>query len=125
MKPRRVVEDVLVPMTIVAPPPATVTQRTCLEHFGITPRDYFRFIAEGAFPITEKGKLRIAEYGAVLRYLTDGAAQRTARPRRTHRRRPELPAQPSAPPANEAEIRAALDRVDFGAARRKGGFRST
>jgi len=78
---RRVIEDVLVPATIVAPLPATVTQRTCLEHFGITPRDYLRFIAEGAFPASVKGKLRVARYADVEGYLTEGAKVKPKRAR--------------------------------------------
>jgi hypothetical protein len=76
MKPRRVLEDVLVPAVIVAPPPATVSQRTCLEHFGISKADYLRLVAKGAFPVRDEGQLRIAKYGDVEAYLTTGARAR-------------------------------------------------
>jgi len=111
MNARRVVEEVLVPMTIVAAPPATVTQRNCLEHFGIAPRDFLRFVAEGAFPVTIKGKLRVASYVDVLRYLTDDAKVRAKRAR-------------SAPiePKKSAPVDP-VDALDSEAALRKLGFR--
>jgi hypothetical protein len=127
MKPRRVLEEVLIPLTIVAAPPMTITQRNCLDMCGLSKEDYLKLVAEGAFPVKEKGKLRIADYNDVKRYLTSGAEERPAKPRRAHRK-----SAPSSPPStkktaptNEAEMRAALDQIDFSAARRKGGFRPT
>jgi hypothetical protein len=80
-KPRRVLEEVLVPMLIVAPLPATITQHNCGESFGITRDEYLRYIGEGAFPVKEIGKLRVARYADVERYLTEKAeAKRRRRP---------------------------------------------
>ncbi len=76
MKPRRVVEDVVVPVQIVAPYPATVTQRTCLEWFGITKADYLRLVGRGAFPVKIEGQLRIARFEDVEDYLTAGTPKR-------------------------------------------------
>jgi hypothetical protein len=73
MKPRRVLEDVLVPAVIVAAPPATVSQRTCLEHFGIGKHDFLRMASRGAFAVKVEGQLRIAKYADVEAYLTGGA----------------------------------------------------
>jgi len=87
---RRVLEEVLVPATIVAPLPATVTQRTCLEHFGIAPADFLRFAADGAFAVTERGKLRVARYADVEAYLTEGARVRAKRVSHA-RKEPEPP----------------------------------
>jgi hypothetical protein len=112
MKPRRVVEEVLVPATIFAAPPATVTQRTCLEHFGIAPSDYLR-LAGVAFPVKAEGKLRVARYADVERYLTEGA---TLRPKRVRA---------AAPPA-EPKKRGPLDAVeamDSSVVLRRLGFR--
>ena len=75
MKARRVVEDVHVPVQIVAAPPATVTQRTCLDLFGLSKNDYLR-LAGTAFPVKMEGKLRVARYADVESYLTTGAAWR-------------------------------------------------
>lgn len=76
MKPRRVIEDVVVPAVIVAPYPATVTQRTCLEWFGIAKADYLRLVAKGAFPVKPEGQLRIARFEDVEAYLTAGTPKR-------------------------------------------------
>lgn len=59
--------------TIAAPLPATVSQHTALEHFGIPPKDYMRMARAGAFPTKRLGRLRIASYGTLLEYLTEGA----------------------------------------------------
>jgi hypothetical protein len=114
MNTRRVVEDVLVPMSIVAPPPATVTQRTCLEHFGIARRDFLKFAAEGAFPVSVKGKLRIARYGDVESFLMNGATTR-ATPRRKHQKK-------DAPSTLEPSD--SIAGFDAAAALRKAGFRT-
>jgi hypothetical protein len=129
VKPRRVLEDVLIPLTIVAAPPMTITQRNCFEMCGLTKEDYLRLVAAGAFPVKEEGKLRVASYADVERYLTSGATERTEKPRRAHRRTDRTPTTaPPSPkktaPKTEAEIKSALDGFDFGAARRKGGFRT-
>lgn len=111
MKARRVVEDVLVPMTIVAPPPATVTQRNCFEHFGISKSDYLRMVADGAFPVRPDGQLRIAAYDDVKAYLTTGAAT-------TRRRARGQKEAPSKPDPNDL-----TPGFDATAALRKAGFR--
>jgi len=77
MKPRRVLEDVLVPAVIVAAPPSTVSQRTCLEHFGIAKADYLRMVSRGAFSVKREGQLRIARFADVEAYLTGGMAKPT------------------------------------------------
>ncbi len=76
MKPRRVLEEVLVPLQIIAAPPATISQRTCLEHFGISRNDFLRMASRGAFPVKIDGQLRIARYTDVEAYLTGGAVAR-------------------------------------------------
>jgi len=77
VKPRRVVEDVLVPAQIVAPQPVTVSQRNCLECFGLSKGDYLRLAGRAAFPVKVVGKLRIARFADVEAYLTSGAASRS------------------------------------------------
>jgi len=105
---RRVVEDILVPAVIVAAPPATVSQRNCLECFGLSRADYLRLVAKGAFPVREEGKLRIAKYADVEAYLTTGS-----------RRRPGPgPAGPSPAPKKRT-----IDDVDVLGTLYKAGFR--
>jgi hypothetical protein len=91
MKPRRVLEDVLVPAVIVAPPPATVSQRTCLEHFGIGKHDFLRMVARGAFVVKVEGQLRIARYADVEAYLTTGAKAAAPAPRKVAGKPPSDP----------------------------------
>ena len=104
MKPRRVLEGVLVPATIVAPYPATVSQRNCLEWFGLTRADYLRLVGRGAFPVKREGKLRIARFVDVEAYLTNGAA--------SHEPPPPKPRDPVA-------------NFDVAGALHKAGFRKT
>lgn len=59
--------------TIAAPVPATVTQHSVFDHFGVPPRDYLRLARAGAFPTKRLGRLRAARYDAMLEYLTEGA----------------------------------------------------
>ena len=59
--------------TVAAPLPATVTQHSVFEHFGVSSRDYMRMARSGAFPTKRLGRLRVASYGALLEYLTEGA----------------------------------------------------
>jgi hypothetical protein len=91
---------------IVAARPATVTQRTCLEHFGLSKRDYLRLVARGAFPVHAEGMLRIARYGDVERYLTESAA-----PRRRQRVDPKKPR--ASDPLAGFDAAAALRRAGF------------
>lgn len=74
MKPRRVLEEALVPVQVVAPYPATVSQRTCLEWFGLTKADYLRLAGRGAFAVHAEGQLRIARFQDVEAYLTGGTS---------------------------------------------------
>jgi hypothetical protein len=62
--------------TIVAPTPATVTQRTVEQHFGIPPRTYRRMVREGAFPTKKVGRLIFAAYDDVRRAVTSEAQER-------------------------------------------------
>jgi len=110
MNARRVLEDVLVPLTIVAPPPATVTQRTCLEHFGISPRDYLRFASESAFPVSDKGKLRVARYADVEHYLTDGARVKA---KRAHAKTPDPKPTTPVDPVEAMDPTVVLRRLGF------------
>ena len=57
-----------------APPPATVNQRTCFDHFGIPPKVYIRWSREGLFPTKLVKQLRFAKYEDVLRCVTEGAS---------------------------------------------------
>jgi len=106
MKPRRVLEDVIVPVpaVIVAPYPATVSQRTCLEHFGISKADFLRMASRGAFPVKAEGQLRIARYVDVEAYLTGGAEPR-AKP--IHRERKP------ADPVKAFDAQAFFDKAGF------------
>lgn len=61
---------------IVAPPPATVTQRTSELHFGIPPRLYREMYRDGLFPAKRLGRLIFAAYEDVKRVVTEGAAAR-------------------------------------------------
>lgn len=82
VKPRRVLEDVAVPVQLVAPYPVTVTQRTCLEWFGLSKADYLRLVGRGAFPVKAEGQLRIARFVDVETfetYVTSGTTRRRAR----------------------------------------------
>ncbi len=70
---------------VVAPEPATVTQRTVEQHFGIPPRLYKRMVREGLFPVKRLGHLILAAYADVKRAVTEGAtsqarADRAGRP---------------------------------------------
>ncbi len=99
------VEIPLSALTVFAPPPSTVTQRNCLACFGISKDDFLR-MAGSDFPITQKGKLRIAKYADVEAALTGGAKVKE-----------KAPASPAA-----VDPMAAVDAVDLGAALRKLGF---
>lgn len=78
MKPRGADDElvtVAIPksaLTVIAPLPATVTQKNCFGCFGISPDDFLR-MAGRDFPILAKGKLRIARYADVEAALTRGA----------------------------------------------------
>lgn len=54
----------------VAPRPATVSQRTCEQHFGLCPRLYLRMAKSGLFPSKVVGRLRIARYEDIEAALT-------------------------------------------------------
>jgi hypothetical protein len=58
---------------LVSPPPATVTQRTVEQHFGITPRAFKKLVREGAFAAKRIGQLIVVAYDDVHRALTEGA----------------------------------------------------
>ena len=62
---------------MVAPPPATVTQRTVEQHFGITPRSYKSMVRDGMFPVKKIGKTIFASYEDVKRVVTEGAVARS------------------------------------------------
>jgi len=113
IKARRVLEEVLVPVQIVAAPPATVTQRTCLELFGLSKNDYLR-LAGAAFPVKAEGKLRIARYADVEGYLTSGATLR----QRAIRALPPRPVPPS-----KVTAPGSLVNFDPAVALLKAGFR--
>jgi hypothetical protein len=81
MKPRRVLEEALVPVQVVAPYPATITQRSCFEWFGISKADFLRLVSRGAFPFKAEGQLRIARFADVEAYLTAGTEKRSPAPR--------------------------------------------
>jgi len=60
-----------------APPPATVTQHSVEQHFGIPVANFKRMAREGLFPTKRVGRLIFAKYGDVLAAVTEGAeAQR-------------------------------------------------
>lgn len=61
---------------LVAPEPATVTQRTVDQHFGIPPTTYKRMVRDGFFPTKRIGRLIVASYDDVKRALTEGAVAR-------------------------------------------------
>lgn len=92
--------------TLVAPPPATVTQRTCLAHFGISKDDFLKMAAAGDFPITRRGQLRIARYADVEAALTKGAEP----VRRRRGSAAPTPAETDSPDPQAAKI---LDRLGF------------
>lgn len=58
-----------------APRPATVTQRSCMEHFGISKRDFLR-MAGRRFPVSKIGHLRIARYSDVEAALMHDATMK-------------------------------------------------
>lgn len=60
----------------IAPPPATVTQKTVERHFGITPRSYKAMVRDGLFPVKKIGKTIFASYDDVKRVVTEGAVAR-------------------------------------------------
>jgi hypothetical protein len=125
MKPRRVIEDILVPLTIVAAPPMTITQRNCLEQCGLSKQDYLRLVAAGAFPVKKEGKLRVADYPDVHRYLTSEAKAPAEKARCEKATTLTAPVPPTkTAPSTEEEMRAALNQIDFAAVRRKAGFRT-
>lgn len=66
------VEIPLSAIVAVAPRPATVSQKTCEQHFGITKTVYLEMARAGRFPTTRVGKLRIARYEDVEAALTKG-----------------------------------------------------
>lgn len=63
-------------MTLVAPPPATVTQRNCLDLFGVSRSDYMRMVAKKRFAVRKEGQLRIARYEDVEAYLAGPRVRR-------------------------------------------------
>ena len=63
---------------VVAPEPATVTQRTVEQHFGIPPRLYKSMVRDGLFPTKRIGRLIFAKYEDVKREVTEGAYARAA-----------------------------------------------
>lgn len=93
--------------TVVAAPPATVTQRTCLAHFGISKDDFLK-MAGKLFPVsrpTPHSKLRIARY-------EDVAAALTSRLETKSRRRPPA-APPEEPPVKSLDLVPALLSLGF------------
>ncbi|MFI5297519.1 MAG: hypothetical protein ACHREM_05420 [Polyangiales bacterium] len=61
---------------VVAPPPATVTQRTVEQHVGITPRAFKRLVRDGRLSAKRLGHLIVVDYEEIRRVLTDGAEVR-------------------------------------------------
>lgn len=59
-----------------APPPATVTQKTVEQHFGITPRAYKAMVRDGMFPVKKIGRAIFSAYDDVKRVVTEGAQLR-------------------------------------------------
>lgn len=59
--------------TVAAPVPATITQHSVFEHFGVPAKDYMRLARAGGFPTKRLGRLRVVSYDALLEYLTEGA----------------------------------------------------
>ena len=59
--------------TIVAPEPATITQHTAEQHFGIPASVYKRMVRDGLFPTKRIGRLIFASYDDVKRAVTEGA----------------------------------------------------
>lgn len=105
---RRVLEEALIPVQIVAPYPVTVTQRNCLELFGLSKDDYLKLVADGAFPVKVKGKLRVARFADVEADLTAGAR---SRPKRC--RAKQAPQADAVDPVDELDSSVALRRVGF------------
>ncbi len=66
---------------VVAPEPATVTQRTAEQHFGIPPRLYKELVRNGQFPTKRIGRLVFAAYDDVKRAVTEGASTHARVPR--------------------------------------------
>jgi hypothetical protein len=66
---------------MVAPPPATVTQRTVEQHFGVTPRMFKQMVRDGMLPAKRIGHMIFVAYDDVRRVVTEGAE---ARQRVTH-----------------------------------------
>ena len=60
-------------LTSVAPVPATVTQHTVEQHFGIPKRAYTRLLKSGLVPFKNIGRLKVASYEDVRRAVTEGA----------------------------------------------------
>lgn len=58
---------------VVPTPPATVTQRTAEQHFGIPSRAYRKMIRDGLFPARKIGRLLFAAYDDVKLAVTTGA----------------------------------------------------
>ncbi len=62
---------------MVAPQPATVTQRTVERHFGVPPRMFKQMVRDGLIPTKRIGKLIFAAYEDVKRVVTEGAVAQT------------------------------------------------
>lgn len=96
-------------LTVVSPPPATVTQRNCFEHFGISKDDYLK-MAGKLFPVsrpTPHSKLRVARYADVEAALTEGLSTRS-------RRRSCTPVEPpEEPPVKSLDLVPALLSLGF------------
>lgn len=59
---------------VVAPEPATVTQKTVQNHFGLPPTMFKQLVRDGLIPAKRVGRLIFASYDDVRRVLTEGAA---------------------------------------------------
>ena len=94
---------------MVAPPPATVTQRTVTQHFGIPPRAYLDLVRGGRIAAKKLGKLQVAAYEDVRRVLTEGAELRSRIQRAV-----EPAAKQPPPPDPEELVETALRYIQSG-----------
>jgi hypothetical protein len=77
-------------LVLVSPAPATVTQRTAEQHFGIPRRAFLRMVRDGLFPAKRVSQLVFAAYEDVRRAVTEGAVARTTMERAVERTVEEL-----------------------------------
>lgn len=68
-------------LTVLAPDPVSITQRTSDAALGLPPRVFLKLCRQGAFPSTRVGRYRVALVSDVRAYLE--AARQRQQPKRS------------------------------------------